>query len=102
MAGMNDKPTTKRRFQFSLRTMFMVVVLAAILFAQWPPVETAFIYTMTQPGGREQAHSYLRPRRDFVIVLGVEVIGIIGWWYWRRWKELQSRESKPNSQRVVN
>jgi hypothetical protein len=92
MSSMNDSPKTKRPwYQFSLRTMFVVVALTAILCSQWPPIETAFIYTKAQPAGPEQVYSYRRPRRDFVIVLGAEILGIIGWWYWQRWKERQAR-----------
>jgi hypothetical protein len=68
--------------------MFVVLTLAAILFSQWPPIETAFAYTKSQSGGPEQVHSYRRPRLEFFIALGAEVLGVIGWWYWRRQKEI--------------
>jgi len=70
--------------------MFVVVTLAAILFSQSPPIETAFIY-LKHVGGQESVYSYRRPRRDFVIVLSAEILMVIGWWYWRRRKERDAR-----------
>jgi hypothetical protein len=87
------------RFQFRLRTLFVVVTAVCVLLAQWPlvefhsgsiiEVEDGKIVPPPQDGG-----GLYVPTR-VIVVVSVETAALIGWLAWRRLR--QSRDARATS-----
>jgi hypothetical protein len=77
----------KRRFQFSLRTLFVVVTAWAVLLAQWPLVDweppAYWRIRLIERVVSKQHGDYQIPHR-VIVVVSVEAAALIGWIGWRR------------------
>ena len=87
-----DPPKRQRRwFQFSLRTLFVVVTAWAVLLAQWPLVDYApEKFTSVAIQGKHDEwridvteEHHVVPMR-VIVVASAEAAALIGWLIWRR------------------
>jgi hypothetical protein len=85
-----EMSTPKRRwYQFNLRTLLLAMAVVAIVLAQWPPIRFLVESRKTEWGGYTRPYVWVNPR--FQIGTTLEIIAIIGWLWWRRFKKYRAR-----------
>ncbi len=83
------------RFQFRLRTLFIVVTGFCVLFSQWPWVEWSRqpVAIMNERGGVFlilEGYPYV-PTHVWVVA-GLDAAALIGWLVWRRVRRPATRD----------